>query len=577
MKWTLRGERRAEGATPATPRRSRGTVATGGRRWFGNTSLALLGLGCVLLVAVALQAHAAVRSHRATVDQLLTDYARAAAWNYRQRADPNLAALLEHLFHPLHGVSFDPISPHLPPMERVRHTPHPEESCSVDVGETSHVLRFLTSGGKLEVLGGEISDFESDVVRNAVVEQVRAGLSPFGSEGVVGVAVSGGPVLAVYSRLIAGADTVVYVLPVRPEALRNVFSRALEEDPLLPAPLVEDIPGGELLTVRVEVPGAGALYESAAEFPDRFVAYEPLGGDGTYLRASVGLSPSAAASLVVGGLPRSRLPVLLALLALAAALLGVAFVQLRREHELAAMRANFVSSVSHELRTPLALQRVFIDTLKLGRAESADQRAWALRHIDRETDRLTHLVDNVLRFARVGDGRLELNPEPTSLAREIADIVADFRPLASSYGTKLVFRSADASIVAPIDRDGLRQVLRNLLENAAKYGPRGQRVDVELEVEEDCAVISVTDEGDGVSVKDREAIWTPFQRGEAAIASATGGSGIGLSVVKEIVSHHGGTVGVEDGPSRGARFTVTFPGAHRIRSEEVAPPARVHA
>ncbi len=359
----------------------------------------------------------------------------------------------------------------------------------------------------------------------------------------------------------------IYALLLPPQGLHASFARAAEPDRLLPAPLVEGIPIEELLSVRVEVPGAGVIFRSSDGFPDQYVGTELLGGDAGRLRASVGLRPAAADELAIGGLPRSRLPALLGLLGMAIGLLVVAFIQLRREHEMAAMRANFVSSVSHELRTPLALQRVFIDTLKLGRAASDSRRRWALDAIDRETGRLTNLVENVLRFTRGNNGEADFQPIDTLLAAEIADIVSDLRLLAAPAETTLVFRSVNDSVVAPVDRDGLRQILRNLVENAIKYGPRGQRVSVGLDLDGDRALVTVTDEGPGIDPRELAEIWDPFWRGVEAQVSATGGSGIGLSVVREIVERHGGSVDVTNSPSGGAVFTTEFPGARAGSAE----------
>ena len=526
-----------------------------GKRWF-QPSISLLVVGCVVLVAVAYQAHGAVRSHRATADRLLTDYARVAAWNYRHEAERELSALVEHLFHDaLHDA---PAYREAPPTSLILHAPHTEAACQfTDLGAVSDAARYFLRGGEVEVIGAGISAFEAAVAGEAIFERVRHEGHLPAREGLVGVTTGDRAIVAAYSRLTVPGDTVVYALFFEPAALEGTLRRPLDEGRLLPEPLVAGLPPDQVLSLQVSLPGGGEVFRSFDVFPDEYMATEVLSGSGGTFSASVGVWPSAADRLVIGGLPRSRLPVLLALLALATGLLSVAFLQLRREHELAAMRASFVSSVSHELRTPLALQRVFLDTLRLGRADTEEGRAWALGNIDRETHRLTHLVENVLRFGQAGEGRLELDRMRTDLAEEIARALTDYEPLAAD--AELRFQGCRETVIASVDRDGFRQVLFNLVENAVKYGPPEQTVTVSLAGARGRAVITVDDEGPGVPAEERARIWEAFERTEGARRSGRGGSGIGLSVVRDLVALHGGGVAIEDAPGGGARFRVELP------------------
>src|SRR5205085_12429406 len=162
--------------------------------------------------------------------------------------------------------------------------------------------------------------------------------------------------------------------------------------------------------------------------PQDLEAVAPLGQRFANLKVRARIRPEYAGSLVVGGLPASRLPFMFGLLALAAALTIVAVMQLRREAELSGMRANWISSVSHELRTPLAQIRLYVDTVRLGRAADAKQRDWALAKVDRETTRLHHLVENVLRFSQVGKANGVVS-RATDITEETQRIVEEFRPL----------------------------------------------------------------------------------------------------------------------------------------------------
>lgn len=233
--------------------------------------------------------------------------------------------------------------------------------------------------------------------------------------------------------------------------------------------------------------------------------------------------------------------------------------QLRREARFARERAAFVANVSHELRTPLSQIRLVIDTLLLGREPDAERRQAALGLVDREVTRLQHLIDSVLRFTR-GERVEDAAPlVPTDPAAEASRVVEEFTPLARQRGVTLTIVTRDAPTVL-LDTSALRQVLLNLLDNAVKYGPAGQTVTLTVSATpEGGARFTVTDQGPGVPRSERERIWRPFERGAAAGARAAGGSGIGLTVVREIAERHGGSVGVQEAEGGGAAFRVDFP------------------
>src|SRR5881296_2148211 len=283
------------------------------------------------------------------------------------------------------------------------------------------------------------------------------------------------------------------------------------------------------------------------------------------LQVQVALRPDLAPKLVIGGMPRSNLPMLLSLLALTAGLVVAALLQLRREYELSRLRADFVSSVSHELRTPLAQIRMFSETLLLGRVRSDDERERSLEIIDQEARRLTHLVENLLHFSRSERLLARLSPTVAPLAPLVSEAAEAFTPLAVARGVTLRTMLTDG-VVCPVDADALRQMLLNLLDNAAKYGPAGQTVTVGLAVNEGRARILVDDQGPGIPAADRERIWDQFWRLERDRGSAVAGTGIGLSVVRELVALHGGRAWAEDPPNgtggaaaAGARFVIELP------------------
>ena len=274
---------------------------------------------------------------------------------------------------------------------------------------------------------------------------------------------------------------------------------------------------------------------------------------------AVGLRDAGLFRLAPGGLPRNRGLEFLALFTLAGFLVASSLLLLRREEQLARTRANFVAGVSHELRTPLAQIRMFAEMLLLGRVRSESDRRRSLEIIDTEARRLSHLVENVLQAARSENGHLHVNPSTMRVAPIMRECVETFAVLAQARSMEFRMELQD-DLVAPVDSAALRQIVLNLLDNAAKYGPDGQRVVVGVALFDDAARIWVDDEGTGIPVRERQRVFDPFYRTRQA--QNTTGSGIGLSVVRELAALHGGSAWIEDAPDAGTRVIVQFPGAY---------------
>jgi signal transduction histidine kinase len=275
--------------------------------------------------------------------------------------------------------------------------------------------------------------------------------------------------------------------------------------------------------------------------------------------------------LIIGGLPRNRVPLLAGLLLLTTGLVVVALVQLRRERELVRLRADFISGVSHELRTPVAQIRMFGETLLLDRVRSPEERQRSLAIIVQESQRLTHLIENVLHFSRSDHGVSRVSLHPAQLDVLLHDIVDSFEPLARSKRV-LITRHFVEDLVVPVDVEALRQIMLNLLDNALKYGPPGQTITVTSEEKAGAARISIEDQGPGVALDDAARIWEPFYR-SGGHAESTGGTGIGLAIVRQLVELHHGQVRVECGSAGGARFIVELPGASRADGVSGCQPA----
>jgi signal transduction histidine kinase len=386
-------------------------------------------------------------------------------------------------------------------------------------------------------------------------------------------------------------DTIVYAAEYDAPAFLGLLRSAMSDRDLLPATFTRGRSVRELVQLRVSDARGHILFHSDSvarwTLDDSAAIGEAYGA----MQVRAQIREGQAGTLVIGGLPRSKLPFLLALLAVAAALSFVAIGQIRREGELSRLRADFVAGISHELRTPLAQMRLYLETLRLGRFTTEAQRAWSLDNVERETTRLGHLVERVLRFSRTG--RATADPSvPVDVRAELERLVTEFQPLADARGARLV-TELDAVPAVELQPDALRHIVLNLLDNAVKYGPRGQTVRMKLALARvrsraggEGIRIEITDEGPGVPLADRERIWRPYQRGSTV--GGTAGSGVGLSVVHDVVAQHGGRAWVEESAEgHGARFVVTLPSStasHPSADEvpdvaetvDVAPPAPAH-
>jgi signal transduction histidine kinase len=274
------------------------------------------------------------------------------------------------------------------------------------------------------------------------------------------------------------------------------------------------------------------------------------------------MRPAFASRIAVGSWTWNRSQFVLGLITLSAGLVIVSLLQLHRERQLARVKSELVSGVSHELRTPLAQIRMFAEMLRLGWVRSDDERQRSVAIIDQEARRLAHLVENILQFSRAERSAPRVSLETLELTTLVDEVVDSFAPLAGSRGVT-VRTSHTGHAIALADRDALRQVLLNLLDNAVKYGPLGQTVTITLRRVGDRARIMVDDEGPGIPAEDRDRVWEPYQRLDSAVAAAVAGSGIGLSVVAQLVSLHNGRAWIDSAPGKGARFVIELPATVR--------------
>jgi signal transduction histidine kinase len=256
----------------------------------------------------------------------------------------------------------------------------------------------------------------------------------------------------------------------------------------------------------------------------------------------------------------------------AAALIGLFMARraFTNQLQLSEAKSNFVSSVSHELRAPIASVRLMAESLERGKVNEAPKQNEYFRFIVQECRRLSSLIENVLDFSRIEQGRKQYEVEPTDLAALTRETVKLMEPYAAEKGVELEFH-AKSEIRNPkseIDLDGraMQQALLNLMDNAIKHSPKGATVNVGFEYDSHYARLWVEDHGPGIPAEEHEKIFERFYRLGSELRRETQGVGIGLSIVRHIVEAHGGNVTVRSSVGHGSRFTIELP-AHNANTQ----------
>jgi signal transduction histidine kinase len=263
-----------------------------------------------------------------------------------------------------------------------------------------------------------------------------------------------------------------------------------------------------------------------------------------------------------------------------AALIGLttAWRAFQRQLQLSEMKSNFVSSVSHELRAPIASVRLMAENLEREKISEPRKQKEYFAFIVQECRRLSSLIENVLDFSRIEQGRKQYDFEPTDIGALVNQTVKLMEPYAVEKGVRLEIQSElqTANSELTVDGRAIQQALVNLIDNAIKHSPKGEAVIVAMETTTDSKAtdstqqpassyqysilkLSVSDRGPGIPLDEQEKIFERFYRRGSELRRETVGVGIGLSIVKHIIEAHGGRVRVQSDVGKGSRFTIELP------------------
>jgi signal transduction histidine kinase len=260
---------------------------------------------------------------------------------------------------------------------------------------------------------------------------------------------------------------------------------------------------------------------------------------------------------------------LLGFVVVVAALVSVfGFYSARRAFEqqlrLSELKSDFVASVSHELRAPLASVRLMAEGLERGKISEPVKQQEYFHFITQECRRLSSMVENVLDFARIEQGRKEYELQPTDIVALVEQTVKLMEPNAAERDVTLRvenFLAPTSNLQPTLDGAAMQQALVNLIDNAIKHSPSGSQVvvSVSLNSQPSAVNVSVRDQGPGIPAAEHDKIFDRFYRFGSELRRETSGVGIGLSIVKHIVEAHGGRVHVESQVGKGSCFTIELP------------------
>jgi signal transduction histidine kinase len=574
-------------------------------RWFRKPASGARPLTVFLLATLALavwlgyQALDAAASHRRTAEAVLRDYAGISATELARVARGDLDDVLDDAFEPVlrrERFGGDPT-----PGQILREMDDAARGQGCECPSLRAPLFAFRLTPRPGGTGAELMvapDTVAGVTRSRLIELVTSASTADGDRErlltVPGGELMGGPVAIAWvlpdddpdggPNNDGGPDNdgdqdgddprnAVFGFVVSASALSELFQEWYDDQQLLPQPIAGDVPNDSLLYVTVEAPGGYQVYASPIAYPTELAASAPVSAELGSLVVHAAIRPDAASSLIIGGLPNSRLPLLVALLLLTLGVGGFTFIQLRREQGFQRLREDFVSGVSHELRTPLAQIRMFSELQEAGKLPSAEDQKRAVTVIAREARRLSHLVDNILQFSALSRTRGQGMPrELLDLSDAVHEGIDSVRPLLLDRGMKLDV-SDEPEIHVIGNREAIARIVVNLLDNAAKYGPRGQTVRVVMSRANHAARFSVEDEGPGVPTPDRTRVFRAYTRLDRDVKARIPGSGIGLSVVSELAELHGGRAWVEEGAKGGARFVVELPLVQAVTPDPASPRA----
>ncbi len=365
-----------------------------------------------------------------------------------------------------------------------------------------------------------------------------------------------------FTALLAINPEHVVVVNFSPALVSEVFAFIISNRALLPEVLLKSdtaVQGNAGLSLQLNAPNQQTLWQVGDLTPDMpqhrslldhdygefFIGHELL----------VGLDQQLAEQLIIGGLPQTQLPRLLALVLLSSGSLLMLLLLLNRDRKIIQQQQRFIARASHELKTPLTQIRLFAETLALQRHPDAATQDTYINIIHKESVRLSQLIENILHQHQIEQGTTTSFESTIELIAWLHTLIQEQQLLMAD--TTININSSHA-IDLTTDANQLKQVLINLLDNAVKFGPPKQTIDIAVAANDQQVSITLTDQGPGIPAAQRPHIWQAYHRLSRDEHRGINGHGLGLSIAQKLVHNLGGNIHNLD-CERGACFQITLP------------------
>lgn len=241
---------------------------------------------------------------------------------------------------------------------------------------------------------------------------------------------------------------------------------------------------------------------------------------------------------------------------------SVVELEIRRLNKIENYRKEFIGDISHELKTPIFAVQGFIETLLNGALEDPKVNRLFLEKAMRNANRLVHLTQDLMEISKLETGELKTNPAPVVLHDVVEEVVEGLQYLAKKEKTPIRMVDFDEEMLVMADRNQLKQVLVNLVENAIKYNRDQNAVEIKVDTENDDhqgrVIVMVVDHGVGIDAKDLQRVTERFYRVDKSRSRKKGGTGLGLAIVKHIIEAHGEKMLIDSVPNEGSQFGFTM-------------------
>ncbi|MDP9279714.1 MAG: HAMP domain-containing histidine kinase [Gemmatimonadota bacterium] len=544
---------------------------------------ALLGIVVVSALAVG-ESMRNARERKSVAERTVRDYAMFASYIYTTRA---------YLAARERSVAYDPIHPGspwvrsaLPPVTALAAIPDTTEMCGSKEKWSVYRFRLDLPSRALTYAGTRPSPEVDAIIRDSIPILANQPWVKNAGFAYLFVEPPGGRETIAYSSALDSAKNVIAVYGYRScYGVRDTtdYARMYRVvkvlPPMVPGYVEEDarpaytgvrgdtsekmmgskwpagMPAESLLTLTITDAQNRMIFQAPRNSAksSNYYGVAPLGfvGGSKYW---VALRPNVARFLVSGGIPESRLPASLLLLAGSIVLAIAGFASLRSEIRLVNSRQRFLANVSHELRTPLQQILMFVQLLRLGRTRTETERDRSLEIIERETHRLIALSNSVLAATKP---ELQLRSAAVDVANVVNTAADFFAPLAEARKMRIELDVVEPAI-ARGDSGAIRQILINVLDNAAKYGPIGQTITIGVRTEEKAVRLWVDDAGPGIPASESDNVWKPFFRVGGTVDDSTGGAGLGLAIVRDLATAMDADARLSQTPKGGTRFTLVL-------------------